>query len=141
MKNFDNILNEELDTLSLGGEVQGKLELIKELTRELESAKERVAELEMNLRHSMEEYNVELAKALRKRIPQVGINLSNGRCSASYKSTNLSCRPDINSNSWVFDDNQHGRRFSRRKVFPCLLSYTTSRRLRRQRKNIDTCWL
>jgi hypothetical protein len=113
MKDFDKVLNEQLDSLPLTGDAQGKLDHIFEITKELESAQDRVAELEMNLRHAMEEYNIELAKALRKRIPQVGINLGNGRCSASYKSTNLSCRPDINSKSWIFDPNQHGRRFSR----------------------------
>lgn len=114
MKDFDKILNEELDALPMSGETQNKLNLVHEIAKELEDAKERVEELEMNLRHAMEEYNVELAKALRKRIPQVGVNLSNGRCSASYKSANLSCRPDLNSKSWVFEPNQHGRRFSRR---------------------------
>jgi hypothetical protein len=113
MQDFDKILNEQLDTLPLSGNAQGKLDHIHEITKELEDAKDRVAELEMSLRHAMEEYNIELAKALRKRIPQVGINLGNGRCSASYKSTSLSCRPDLNAKSWVFDPNQHGRRFSR----------------------------
>lgn len=114
MKNFDKILNEQLDTLPITGETQNKLNLVHEIAKELDDARERVQELEMNLRHAMEEYNVELAKALRKRIPKVGVNLSNGRCSASYKSTNLSCRPDLESKSWVFEPNQHGRRFSRR---------------------------
>jgi hypothetical protein len=113
MKDFDKVLNEHLDSLPLTGDAQGKLDHILEITKELESANDRVSELEMNLRHAMEEYNIELAKALRKRIPQVGINLGNGRCSASYKSTNLSCRPDIAAKSWIFDPNQHGRRFSR----------------------------
>lgn len=112
-KDLDKVLNEQLESLPLGGDAQSKLDLIHEITKELNDAKERVVELEMSLRHAMEEYNIELAKALRQRIPQVGINLHNGRCSASYKSTNLSCRPDWDSKSWVFDPNQHGRRFSR----------------------------
>ena len=113
MKDFEKTLNEQLDSLPVSGEAQSKLDLVNEITKELENAKERVQELEMNLRHAMEEYNVELARALRKRLPQVGVSLDNGRCTASYRSTNLSCRPDLNSKSWVFEPNQHGRRFSR----------------------------
>lgn len=125
MKDFDDVLNEQLDSLPvIGGEAQGKLDLIHEITRELEDARERVEELEMNLRHAMEEYNVELAKALRKRIPQVGIRLDDGRCTAAYKSTSLSCRPDINAKTWVFDPNDHGRRFSRRNGTALGLSNT-----------------
>lgn len=114
MQDFDEVLNEQLEGLQISGEAQGKWDLIQEVSRELESAKERVQELEMNLRHAIEEYNVELAKALRKKLPQVSVNLANGRCSASYKSTNLSCRPDLKAGSWVFEPNQHGRRFSRK---------------------------
>ena len=114
MKDFNHLLTEQLDNLQLGGEVSSKGDLIMSLSRELESARERVSELEMELRHTTEEYNIELAKALRKRIPQVGVNLDNGRCSASYKSTCLSCHPDVSAKTWVFEPNPHGRRFTRR---------------------------
>lgn len=114
MKDFNKLLDEQLDNLQLGGEAANKLDLVMSLNRELGNAKERVAELEMELRHATEEYNTELAKALRKRIPQVGINLDNGRCSASYKSTCLSCHPDLSAKTWVFEPNPHGRRFIRR---------------------------
>jgi hypothetical protein len=114
MKDFDKILNEQLDGLPVTGEAHSKMALAQELARELESARERVAELERDLRNAVEDYNVELAKALRRRLPQLGINLSDGRCSASYRSTNLSCRPDLDNKSWVFDPNPHGRRFSRK---------------------------
>ena len=113
MQDFDKVLNEQLEGLELSGEAQGKWDLIQDISKELESAKERVQELEMNLRHAVEEYNVELAKALRKKLPQVGVNLANGRCSASYRSTSLSCRPDLSAGMWAFEPNQHGRRFSR----------------------------
>ena len=113
MKDFDKILNEQLDELPITGEAHSKMSLVQEIARELESAKERVSELERDLRNAIEDYNIELAKALRQRLPQLGINLSDGRCSASYRSTNLSCRPDLGNKSWVFDSNQHGRRFSR----------------------------
>ena len=124
MNDFDKVLNEHLDSLPLTGNAPGKLDHINEITKELDSAKEHVAELEVSLRHAMEEYTIELAKALRKRIPAVGINLGNGRCSASYKSTNLSCKPDLGSKSWVFDPNQHGRRFSRQNGAAMSLSNT-----------------
>ncbi len=113
MKDFNKTLNEQLDSLPMSGEIQSKLDLVSEISKELESAKERVAELKMELRNAIEDYNVELAGALRKRIPKVGINLNNGRCSASYKSTNLSCYPDLGAKTWVFDPNPHGRRFTR----------------------------
>lgn len=112
MHDFDEVLNEQLEALP-DTNVQSKLDLVNEIMRELESAKDRVSELEMELRHAMEEYNIELAKALRQKIPQLNVNLADGRCSASYKSTSLSCRPDLNSKSWVFEPDQHGRRFSR----------------------------
>ena len=113
MRDFDNVLNEQLDSMPMG-DVQGKLDLVLQLSQELEAAQQQVLELETRLRHAMEEYNILLASALRKRIPEVGINLSNGRCSAAYKSTNLSCKPDIKAGVWSFDPNRHGKRFTRR---------------------------
>lgn len=113
MKDFDKTLNEQLEEFPLATEAKGKLDLIQEIARELEDTKMRAAELEVELRNAVEDYNVELAKALRKRLPQVGINLNDGRCSASYRSTNLSCKPDIGAKTWIFDPNPHGRRFTR----------------------------
>jgi hypothetical protein len=114
MKDFEKTLNEQLDGLPITGEAQSKISLAQEIARELEDAKERVSELERDLRNAIEDYNVELAKALRRRLPQLGINLNDGRCSASYCSTNLSCKPDLGNKTWVFDSNPHGRRFSRK---------------------------
>lgn len=114
MKDFDKVLSEQLDELPVSGEAQSKISLVQEISRELEDAEDRVSELKRELRNAIEDYNVELAKALRKRLPQLGVNLSDGRCSASYRSTNLSCRPDLEKRTWVFDPNQHGRRFSRK---------------------------
>ena len=90
MKDFDRLLNEQLEDLPMPtGEAQSKMNLIQELHRELENAKDRVSELERELRNATEDYNIELAKALRRKLPQLGINLNDGRCSASYRSTNL----------------------------------------------------
>lgn len=114
MRDFDKTLNEQLEDLPTSAEAQNRLNLAQEISRELEDAKERVSELERELRNAVEEYNVELAKALRKKLPQLNINLNDGRCTASYCSTNLSCRPDLEKKAWVFDPNQHGRRFSRK---------------------------
>lgn len=111
-RKFTKILDEQLDNFN-SSDIQGKYDLICELRQELQDAKDRVAELQMNLRHAIEEYNVELAKSLRKRLPQLTVNLSDGRCSAGYRSTNLSCKPDLEKQMWVFDGNPHGRRFMR----------------------------
>jgi hypothetical protein len=111
-RKFDNVLNEQLDSFN-SGDAKGKYDLIVELSQELQDARDRVAELEMQIRHATEEYNVELAKGLRKRLPQLLVNLGDGRCSANYKSTNLSCKPDLDKQMWVFDSNPHGRRFMR----------------------------
>ncbi len=51
---------------------------------------------------------------MRRRVPKLNVNLSDGRCSASYKSTNLSCCPDFESNTWSFTPNNDGRRFARK---------------------------
>ncbi|MHA2065996.1 MAG: hypothetical protein ACXABY_16615 [Candidatus Thorarchaeota archaeon] len=111
-REFSDVLNEQLDSFS-SPDVKGKLDLIHELRRDLQDAQDRVAEIQMGLRHAIEEYNVELAKSLRKRLPQISVNLSDGRCSAGYRSTNLSCKPDLEKQMWVFDGNPHGRRFMR----------------------------
>lgn len=114
MKDFEKVLNEQLDSLQLAPAAQGKLDLIRELERELGSALERVAELQMEIRHASEELNIELAKGLRKRLPKVGVKLDGGRCSMGYKSTNLSCWPDLDNGIWAFEPNKHGRTFMRR---------------------------
>ncbi len=111
-REFSDVLSEQLDDFG-SSDVTGKLDLISELRRDLQDAQDRVTEIQMNLRHAIEEYNVELAKSLRKRLPQLSVNLSDGRCSANYRSTNLSCKPDLEKQMWVFDGNPHGRRFTR----------------------------
>jgi len=113
MKEFGDALNEQLDSFNGPGDAKGKYDLIIELSKELQDAKDRVTELEMHVRHATEEYNIELAKGLRKRLPQLMVNLGDGRMSAGYRSTNLSCKPDLEKAMWVFDGNQHGRRFMR----------------------------
>jgi hypothetical protein len=113
MQDFDDVLSEQLDSMPMG-DVQGKLDLVLQLSQELEASQQQTLELETRLRHAMEEYNILLASALRRRIPGVGINRNNGRCSAAYKSTNLSCKPDIKARVWSFDPNRHGRRFTRK---------------------------
>jgi hypothetical protein len=115
MSDFEKVLNEQLDTLPLGSpEAQGKLDLIRDLQKELQNAMERVAELQMEIQHTTEELNIELAKSLRRRLPKVGVSLNGGNCSAAYKSTNLSCRPDLENGIWAFEPNKHGRSFTRR---------------------------
>jgi hypothetical protein len=115
MRDFEKILNEQLDSLQLASPTaQGKLDLIRDLQRELQGAAERVAELQMEIRHASEELNIELAKCLKRRLPQVGVKLDDGKCSLGYKSTNLSCWPDLNSGIWAFEPNKHGRTFMRR---------------------------
>ena len=111
-REFSDVLSEQLDDFG-SADVTGKLDLISELRKDLQDAQDRVTEIKMSLRHAIEEYNVELAKSLRKRLPQLSVNLSDGRCSAGYRSTNLSCKPDLEKQMWVFDGNPHGRRFMR----------------------------
>jgi hypothetical protein len=111
-REFSDVLSEQLDDFG-SADVTGKLDLISELRKDLQDAQDRVIEIKMSLRHAIEEYNVELAKSLRKRLPQLSVNLSDGRCSAGYRSTNLSCKPDLEKQMWVFDGNPHGRRFMR----------------------------
>lgn len=117
-KKFDKLLSESLGELGMAtdmtGEAQSKLSLVNDIKRELESAQDHVMELKTQLRHAIEDFNIELAKALRRRVPKLNVNLSDGRCSASYKSTNLSCCPDLESNMWSFTPNHDGRRFSRK---------------------------
>ena len=115
MKDFEKVLTEELDSLQLTSpEAKGKLDLIRELERELQNAMEKVTELKTELRHTTEELNLELAKGLRRRLPKVGVRLDDGKCSMGYKSTNLSCWPDLSNGIWAFEPNKHGRTFMRR---------------------------
>ena len=115
MNKFKKVLNEELDALSIGSaEAQGKMDQVREIKRELNSALERVSELQMELRHAKEELNIELAKSLRKRMPKASIRLDDGGCSVGYRSTNLSCKPDVDNGIWAFEPNKYGRSFTRR---------------------------
>jgi len=115
MNDFKKALNEHLDTLSIGtAEAQGKMDHIREIKRELQSASDRVAELQMELRHAKEELNIELAKSLRKRMPKASIRLDDEGCSVGYRSTNLSCRPDVDNGIWAFEQNKYGKSFTRR---------------------------
>lgn len=115
-RQFEKIVNEQLEALPLSSEpeVRGKFDQIAEVRKELQAAKERVAELEMHLRQAVEEYNFALGVALRKRLPQVAVNFDNGRCIANYKSTVLSCWPNIDMGLWTFEPNKHGKSFTRR---------------------------
>jgi len=122
MKKFDKLLNEELDALPSATEVQGLLDLVLETQKELEDAQIRVSELQVSLNQAIEEYNFSLGVALRKRMPQVSVNFRNGRCSTNYRSTNLSCKPDIKSGLWSFEPNKHGKSFSRKNGHALRLS-------------------
>ena len=115
-KEFEKVINEEMSSVNSisANDVQGKYDEICELTKEINDTKDQLASLEMSLRHVIEEYNAALAMAIRKRLPKLSVKLSNGRCSASYRSTNLSCWPDLDSKMWKFEPNKYGRTFSRR---------------------------
>lgn len=110
------LINEEVSQLPSvsANDAKGKYDLIQEITKEINDTKCHLADLEMRLRHAMEEYNAAVAMGLRKRLPQLSINLDNGRCTASYYSTTLSCWPDINQGTWKFEPNRSGRAFIRR---------------------------
>jgi len=122
MKKFDRILTEELEALPVGSDVKGKLDEVLRLKQDLDEAQNRVAEIESNLRQATEDYNFALGVALRKRLPQVTVDFANGRCATKYKSTNLSCHPDLQNKMWSFDNNQHGKKFSRRNAHVLRLS-------------------
>lgn len=111
---FDKAINEELENLPLADpEVKGKYDLIADIRKELQDAKAHVAELEMNLRQAVEEYNFALGVALRKRLPQITVSYDKGRCTANYRSTVLSCWPNMDMGLWSFEPNKHGRHFTR----------------------------
>lgn len=115
-KQIDQLIKEEVSSLpSISAhDVKGKYDLIQEIKKEIGDAECHLSDLKMKLRHAVEEYNAALAMSLRKRLPGLGVSLDGGRCHASYRSTNLSCRPDLDSGMWQFEPNDHGRRFSRR---------------------------
>ena len=121
MRKFEKILSEHLDAMP-STDVQGKLDLVLETQSELNDAQARVAELQVSLAQAIEEYNFSLGVALRKRMPKVAVNFRNGRCSANYRSTNLSCKPDLASGLWAFEPNKHGKTFSRRNGHALRLS-------------------
>lgn len=114
MKKFDKVLNEELEAMPDTTDVRGALDLVLETQRELNDAQARVQELKTSLSQALEEYNFSLGVALRKKLPQVSVNFRNGGCSANYRSTNLSCKPDLDSGLWAFEPNKHGKTFTRR---------------------------
>lgn len=115
-KLIDKQIQEEVSSLPniAAHDVKGKYDLIQEIRKEIDDAMCHLDGLKMNLRHAIEEYNAALAMSLRKRIPHISVGLNNGQCSTSYRSTNLTCRPDIDKGIWHFEPNDHGRRFSRR---------------------------
>jgi hypothetical protein len=123
MKKFDKILNEELSVMPTSStDVQGKLDLVLETQKELQDAQARVEELQTSLAQAIEDYNFTLGVALRKRMPRVSVDFNNGKCSTRYRSTNLSCKPDLASGLWSFDQNNHGKTFTRRNGHALRLS-------------------
>tara|TARA_R100001244_G_scaffold25113_2_gene25382 strand:+ start:50540 stop:50974 length:435 start_codon:yes stop_codon:yes gene_type:complete len=122
MKKFEKVLNEELESLPDGSEVRSKLDVVLNIQRDIQDAREKIEQLDGELYRALEDYNFALGAALRKRLPKVGVDFANGKCSTRYKSANLSCRPDVKSQSWVFEPNQHGRRFSKKNAHLLSLS-------------------
>jgi len=117
-KNLDRVINEEISSLPSisANDVKGKFDLIQEIRKEIDDAEIHLDELRMHLRHAIEEYNAALAMALRKRVPRLSVSLDNGRCNTAYRSTNLSCWPDVNNGHWQFEPNRFGRSFMRRNA-------------------------
>lgn len=117
-KHLDDLLNEELDHLAeiSPNDVKGRYDLIQEISKEISSTESHLHELKSNLRCAIEEFNAALAMSLRKRQPQLSVNLDNGKCTAGYRSTVLCCWPDLNRGLWQFEPNKHGRSFMRKNA-------------------------
>jgi hypothetical protein len=108
MKKFDKLLQEELDQKQFGfvGSVINAAYGVKEI-------ESRLHELVENLRTAVESLNAQLALEIRKRMPKLQVNLSNGKCHVNYKSKSIVVYPDPVSKKWDIEPNDMGRRFSR----------------------------
>lgn len=119
MKNkIDQIINEELDDIAQvsPNDVKGKFDLIQELSKEIQSTECHLQDLQTQLRHAVEEFNAALGTSLRKRIPKINVNLNDGRCTAGYRSTALSCWPNVQRGMWEFEPNRYGKSFTRQNA-------------------------
>lgn len=111
-KKFDKLLNEELDNLDTA-EIKSQYEVIKNISKDLASAKARVVELELQLNQAVDELNFQLGLAVRKQMPKLAVSLNNGRCNVSYKTRSLNCRPNLDEDMWELEPTDFGRRFGR----------------------------
>lgn len=111
-KKFDKLLNEELDNLDTA-EIKSQYEVIKDISKDLASAKARVVELELQLNQAVDELNFQLGLAVRKQLPKLAVSLNNGRCNVSYKTRSLACRPNLEKDMWELEPTDFAKRFNR----------------------------
>lgn len=109
-KKFTNILNETME----GGFQDGNFDPIPQafqLVDDLNRTKEQIGELTQQIMGIVEHINAILASEIRKRQPNLPINLANGCCTCGYKSSSITIHPDLEKKQWNFDSNS---RFARR---------------------------
>lgn len=108
MKEFDKILNEQIDKLD------------ENYVNSVLAAHNKVQETEATLRaqkdileHAVESLCAYLALEIRKRMPKLNVHLANGTCNIQYRSKSLSISPNIAQAKWEIEPTDMGRGFVR----------------------------
>lgn len=112
MRPFERKLQEEIEQLE-STKTNSHLEAAKSANSSLREAEAALDGLRQNLAHSVEAINADLAVAVRKLVPKINVNLTDGKCNVTYRSRSLDLRPDIDRGKWSVGSNDIGKTFQR----------------------------
>jgi HAMP domain-containing protein len=109
-QNFEQMLDNQLETIDIDG---GKVARINQIKTQISQLEHQISELKHDMQSEMEGMVGNLAVAIRKAVPGLAVNLSNGSCNINHLSNLLSLRPNIDAKMWDVDPNIAGRRFKK----------------------------
>jgi hypothetical protein len=110
MNKFDKVLNEEIDQLQPSSGYVNSLLSARKIVQEAESTLRSARD---NLIVAKESLNAHLALEIRKRVPQLNVNLTDGKLNIGYRSKCITACPDLDRNNWAIESNDFGRGFVR----------------------------
>jgi len=92
------------------------LTTVRELAKELEEAKQNVADLEQRYSQAYEQLAQQLAARVQQSHPKLDVGHKGGNCTVGYMSKSLSMRPDLDTGLWAVNspDKRLARRFQHR---------------------------
>lgn len=113
MRDFDKALNEEVEAIKQNSKTSD----IMRLTHEAHELQSELNSVNEQLQQAVETLNAQLALELRKSMPKLNVNLSNGKCYVRYRSHNSSKSvvvfPDVTRGRWEVEPGDFGRGFAK----------------------------